>query len=187
MAERVTAGIGMPDGGPISADLQAAMVNAHTQGLETLVDPYRKRIEIQTKVLLGVPFLEIIREVLRNGHDLVIKIPETWDWLDRLFGSDDMHLLRKCPCPVWLIKPQAPKSYRRILAAVDVDDAYPPAELESRRALNRQILEMASSLALSDFAELHIVHAWDAIGESAMRRRIHEKRRKRRSTPMSNK
>ena len=169
MVERVTAGIGMPDGGPISADLQAAMVSAHTQDLETLVDPYRKRIEIQTRVLLGVPFLEIIREVLRNGHDLVIKIPETWDWLDRFFGSDDMHLLRKCPCPVWLIKPQAPKAYRRILAAVDVDDAYPPAELESRRALNRQILEMASSLALSDFAELHIVHAWDAIGESAMR------------------
>ena len=36
-------------------------------------------------------------------------------------------------------------------------------------ALNRQILEMAISLALSEFAELHIVHAWEAIGESAMR------------------
>ena len=87
----------MPEGGPISADLQAAMVSAHAQELEALIDPYRTRIEIQTKVLIGVPFLEIIREVLRNGHDLVIKIPETRDWLDRLFGSDDMHLLRKCP------------------------------------------------------------------------------------------
>jgi universal stress protein E len=28
---------------------------------------------------------------------------------------------------------------------------------------------MASSLALSDFAELHIVHAWHAVAESAMR------------------
>ncbi len=169
VAERITAGIGMPDGGPISAALQAATVSTHSQGLETLVDPYRKRIEIQTMALTGVPFLEIIREVLRNGHDLVIKMPETRDWLDRLFDSDDMHLLRKCPCPVWIIKPGAPKSYRRILAAVDVHDAYPPEELESRHGLNRQILEMASSLALSDFAELHIVHAWHAIGESAMR------------------
>jgi nucleotide-binding universal stress UspA family protein len=166
---RIPAGIGMPEGGPLSADLQAAMVSAHAQGLEALVDPYRKRIGIQTKVLIGTPFLEIIREVLRNGHDLLIKIPETRDWLDRLFGSDDMHLLRKCPCPVWLIRPQAPKSYRRILAAVDVDDAYPSAELESRRALNLQILEMAGSLALSDSATLHIVHVWEAIGESAMR------------------
>ena len=169
VAERITAGIGMPNGGPISSALQAATVSEHSQGLETLVDPYRKRIEIQTMALTGVPFLEIIREVLRNGHDLVIKMPETRDWLDRLFDSDDMHLLRKCPCPVWIIKPGAPKTYRRILAAVDVHDAYPPAEQETRFALNHQILEMANSLALSDFAELHIVHAWHAIGESAMR------------------
>jgi hypothetical protein len=137
--------------------------------LDALVEPYRQRIEIQTKVLIGVPFLEIVREVLRSGHDLVIKTPETQDWLDRFFGSDDMHLLRKCPCPIWLIKPEAPKAYRRILAAVDVDDRYLPAELKTRQLLNRQILEMAGSLALSEFAELHVAHAWDAIGESVMR------------------
>ena len=169
VVERVTAGIGMPEGGPISAELQAAMVSVHAQGLETLIDPYRTRIKIQTRVLIGVSFLVIIREVLRNRHDLVIRIPETLDWLNRLFGSDDMHLMRKCPCPVWLIRPQEPKSYKRILAAVDVDDGYPSAEMESRRALNRQILEMASSQALSEFAELHIVSVWHAIGESAMR------------------
>jgi nucleotide-binding universal stress UspA family protein len=145
VAERITAGIGMPNGGPISSALQAATVSEHSQGLETLVDPYRKRIEIQTMALTGVPFLEIIREVLRNGHDLVIKMPETRDWLDRLFDSDDMHLLRKCPCPVWIIKPGAPKTYRRILAAVDVHDAYPPAELESRRGLNYPTLLSCTS------------------------------------------
>ncbi len=166
---RITAGIGMPDGGPISDDLQAAMVRAHEKQLESLVEPYRKRIDIKTRVLKGVHFLEIVREVLRNGHDLVIKIPETWAWLGRFFGSDDMHLLRKCPCPVWLIKPQTPKSYRCILAAVDVGGAHPQEELESRDALNRKILEMASSLALSNCASLHIVHAWEAIGESVMR------------------
>ena len=45
-------------------------------------------------------FLEIIREVLRNGHDLVIKAAESGGLLDRVFGSNDMHLLRKCMCPV---------------------------------------------------------------------------------------
>jgi len=174
VTERVVTGIGKPEGGPTSADLQAAMVGVQAQVLEILVNPYRKRIKIKTKVLVGTPFLEIIREVLRNGRDLVIKIPETQDWLDRLFGSDDMHLLRKCPCPVWLIKPQAPKAYRCILAAVDVGDDYPPAELESRRMLNRRILEIASSLALADFAELHVVHAWYAVGESTMRMRTPE-------------
>jgi nucleotide-binding universal stress UspA family protein len=80
-----------------------------------------------------------------------------------------MHLLRKCPCPLWLVKPQAPSPCRRILATVDVDAAYPEAELDTRHALNLQVLELASSLAISDFAELHIAHAWHAVGESAMR------------------
>ena len=53
---------------------------------------------------------------------------------------------------------------------MDVDDDYPLEELNARHHLNRQILEMASSLALSEFAELHVVHAWEAIGESSMRR-----------------
>ena len=173
VVEHVTAGIGMPEGGPISVDLQAALVSAHEQGLETLVDPYRKRTEIEARVLAGVPFLEIIREVLRSDHDLVIKVPETRDFLDRLFGSEDMHLLRKCPCPVWLIKPAKQKAYRRILAAVDVGDSYPPEELASRRALRWQILELASSLALSDFAELHVAHAWEPVAESALRGVLH--------------
>jgi nucleotide-binding universal stress UspA family protein len=172
VAPYVELSFGMPEGGPISMDLQAEVTASHAQQLETLVQPYRERISLETKVLVGTPFLEIVREVLRNGRDLVIRIPEHQDWLDRMLGSDDMHLLRKCPCPVWLIKPQALKAYRRILAAVDVDDAYPPAELEARRELNHLILEMASSLAVADFAELHIVHAWEAVAENVMRHGI---------------
>ena len=166
---RITAGIGMPEGGPISADLQTVAVDRGQQEIESLVEPYHKRLKIETKVLVGITFLEIIREVLRNGRDLVIKVAEDYDWLDRWFGSDDMHLLRKCPWPVWLLKPAAPKTYRRILAAVDVGDYYPPQEMRARHALNRQILEMASSLAMSEFAELHIGSVWETIGDSAMR------------------
>ncbi|MBL1432682.1 MAG: universal stress protein, UspA [Gammaproteobacteria bacterium] len=161
----LTAGVGMLKSGPISVDLQAEMVNSHKQRLEAIVVPYAKRTKIETKVLVGTPFLQIIREVLCNRRDLVIKVPEHQDWLDRLFGSDDMHVLRKCPCPVWLIKPHATISYKRILAAVDVDDCYPPQELNTRHRLNVQILEMAVSLALSESAELHVVHAWEPITE----------------------
>ncbi|HSH29792.1 MAG TPA: universal stress protein, partial [Thiohalobacter sp.] len=169
VVDRETVGIGMPDGGPFSAELQAAMAADRAQALKTLIDPYRERMPITVKVHNGIRFLEVIRQVLRGQHDLVIKVPETLTWLDRLFGSDDMNLLRECPCPVWLVKPQVEKSYRRVLAAVDVDEAYPPAEQNSRHALNQRILEMAAALALSDFAELHVVYAWQAVGESAMR------------------
>ena len=150
-------------------NLQAKIVEAHQNGLRELVTSLSSNIEINTEVLAGIPFLEIIRSVLRNDHDLVIKMSEGDGLMDRVFGSDDMHLLRKCPCPVWLVKPGLPESYGRIMAAVDVNDDYPSEELDTRRLLNQQILEMASALALSDFAELHIVHAWHAALESTMR------------------
>jgi nucleotide-binding universal stress UspA family protein len=169
VARPVSVGMGMPDGGPISADLQAAMVSDCAQKLESAIAPYLSRVEIKTKVLVGVQFTEIIREVLRNQHDLLVKPCESLEWLDQIFGSEDMHLLRKCPCPVWLIKPSVPRTYRCILAAVDVNDSYPELELKSRCLLNEHIVELATSMALADFSELHIVHAWEAIGESELR------------------
>ena len=145
------------------------LVAEHQQKLQALVSAPGKNIEIQTKILIGTPFLEIIRQIIRNKHDLVIKTAESGRLLDRVFGSDDMHLLRKCPCPVWLIKSKSPQNYQRILAAVDIADDYQPEELNTRHLLNLQVLEMASSLVSFKFAKLHIVNAWEAIGESILR------------------
>jgi nucleotide-binding universal stress UspA family protein len=167
--EPMTSAIARPEGGPDFVDLQAATVKAHEQELHSQIESYRQRVEIGTKVLAGTPFLEIIREVLRNGRDLVIKTTETAEWLIRILSSDDMHLLRKCPCPVWLIKTEARIPFQRILAAVDASESYPTDELQTRQALNQQILEMASSLALSESAELHVVYAWQAFGENYLR------------------
>ncbi len=162
---RISAGIGLPDGGPISQDLQVAMVQEQEKRMESMTEPYRQRLNVREKVLLGTPFLEVIREILRNGHDVVVKCPESPGWLDRFFSGDDMHLLRKCPCPVWFVKPHAPKTFRHILATVDVDDSYPPKELEIRQRLNVQIMETATSLAISESAILHVVHAWESVNE----------------------
>ncbi len=167
--ERVPAGIKISDGGTDPGDAQARLTDTEAQRLDTLIEPYRARVRMNTKVLVGTSFLEIIREVIRSEHDLVIKCPESPSWLDRLFSGDDMHLLRKCPCPVWLVKPETQEPYQRILAAVDVEDDYPPTELQTRRALNGLVMELAGSLAVSEFAELHVVHAWEAFGEDALR------------------
>ena len=169
ISQEIKKNVWLPESGPSSNELKVAVCDAQMNGLQALIAPFKNRIEVSASVLSGIPFIEIIREVLQRGYDLVIKTPDSYSWKHHFFGSDDLHLLRKCPCPVWLIKPEARKSYRRILAAVDVDDGYSEEELNSRQKLNRQVFEMASSLALSDFAELHIGYAWDAIGESAMR------------------
>ena len=169
VVQKFVSGIDMPEGGPISNELQIAIQRDHEERLKPLIDPYRKQIDLDFKVLIGEPFLEIIREVIRSSHDLVIKVPDAQDWLDRFLGSEDMHLLRKCPCPVWLIKTERTRTERRVLAAIDVGDDYVDEEQESLNKLNHQILEMAGSMAISDFAELHVAHVWNAVGESTMR------------------
>ena len=122
-------------------------------------------VPLETKMLVGRPFLEIIRQVLEGNHDLIIKCAEDTGRLGHMaFGSTDMHLLRKCPCPVWIIKPTEHRKHRRILAAVDMDP-----EEAVKDVLNRQILEMSTSLALTECSEVHIAHAWDMAGENIFR------------------
>ena len=169
VAEKISLGMGMPEGGPVSEQLQSAVLRGSEELLKSATRPYRDCVDIDSGVLVGTPFLEVIREVLRSRHDLVVKTAEDPEWLDRLFGSDDMHLLRKCPCPVWLLKPGVARRFRNILAAVDVDDAHSPEELELRLTLNDQVLQLAASLAVAEFARLHIGHAWDAIGVDSLR------------------
>ncbi|MBL0141982.1 MAG: universal stress protein [Betaproteobacteria bacterium] len=162
----VTAGMGMPRGAPIGHELQAATVNEHRKRLEALVEPYTKRLGIRLDVLVGRTFLEVIRFILRNDHDLLIKPAQNPGFIERLFGSDDMQLLRNCPCPVWLTGAEETSKCQRILAAVDFDPDKPDA---IEQDLNRQILGLSGSLAFSDFAALHVVHVWDAPAEAMLR------------------
>jgi len=125
-----------------------------------------KSLRIQTRVLFGTPFIEIIREVLRGNHDLVVTEAEGKVGLrDRLFGTTNMHLMRKCPCPVWVIKPGRRKRYSNILAAVDVSSSQ-----REQGQLNIKILELSSSLAKSERGKLNILHCWKGPLERTSRR-----------------
>lgn len=122
-------------------------------------------VSIDTKVLVGKPFIEIIRQVLRDEHDLIIKCADAVSGLrEIMFSSTDKHLMRKCPCPVWIMRPTKHQNYLRILAAVDQDSEEPVKD-----ELNRQILEMSTSMALAEYSEAHVVHAWEVFGEELLR------------------
>lgn len=138
------------------------------QFLKSLTDPYKKRLEIKTILETGTFFIEVIREVLRNGHDLVIKPAENPDFLKRLFGSTDIHLLRKCPCPVWIMKLPEKTNYSCIMAAVGF---HPLEDSDVEDALNQEILDLASAMALSDSASLNVVHAWEPFAAQYIRSR----------------
>ncbi len=126
--------------------------------LERLIVSVRQEgVDVRTEVLVGTAFLEITRAVLREHHDLVIMTAEEPSGLRRfLFGSTSMHLMRKCPCPVWVTKPGQGARYARVLAAVETFSSGEPQD-----ALNTLIMDLATSLARTEDGELHVVHAWE--------------------------
>ncbi len=114
-------------------------------------------VEISVELVSGRrPPIRVIEEMLRNGHDLLIKEAETHD-RGRGFKAFDMTLLRKCPCPVWLSRPIS-RSRDEIKVAVAID---PDDKEQEPEALSLRMLELSGSLAGSCSGELQIVSCWD--------------------------
>ncbi len=108
------------------------------------------------------PF-ETIYQVLKHDFDLVIKIKENYG-VQMPLASVDMRLLRKCPCPVWIINGGKRKNFSRILAAIDPN----PTEVE-RVKLQYEILKLASSLARRENAQLDVLYAWKFFAEGTLK------------------
>ncbi|MBN2317839.1 MAG: universal stress protein [Acidobacteria bacterium] len=147
-------------------DLSGLLVQDRKAGIDALLKETDFSLS-RLDVVFGVPFIKIIQHVHRYDFDLVIMAAEGKGELkQRLFGTTTMHLMRKCPCPLWVLKPSADVAYRRILAAVD------PVEPDNvKENLNQKIMELATSMAEIEKADLHVAHVWDLVGESLLLRR----------------
>jgi len=103
----------------------------------------------------GKPFMEITLQVLEGEHDLVIKTAQgPGNQTGGLFGTTAQHLFRKCPCPVWVVRPEDDGAPRRVLASIDPEGIGSEGE-----ALSRSVLEMAASLARGNGASLDVLSA----------------------------
>lgn len=132
--------------------------------LDGLIAPFREGgAVINRHVVTGIAFVEVIRAVIGEGYDLVIKSARPPDsFAQRTLGSTDLHLLRKCPCPVWIERVETEGPYRTVLAVVDTREA---ADAESARL----VLELARSLAEGEGANLAVVETWTFEGEELLR------------------
>ena len=147
-----------------TVDVQAELLRHREEWLRNLVDNTRGGPDTEVHVRVGEPFVEVIRHVLAHNNDLVIvgcRQAEKWEAPE--FDSGVMHLLRKCPVPVWVMRPSRAEKLR-ILALVDPDE-----EDRVRDSLNGLVLELATSLVQREGGELHIGHAWGLTGESTLR------------------
>ena len=135
--------------------------------LNDAVEPLRRQnIPVETRILTGPSFEDIVvRELeLEHDHDLVMKVARGRHEQEAgLFGTTALHLMRRCPCPVWIVDPERKASGGSILAAVD------PVIENGEDPLNIMIMELATSVAQMQQRKLHVVHAWTVSEEQALR------------------
>jgi universal stress protein E len=119
--------------------------------LRGLVQQAREKgIEAEDKLALGKGWSELVRQVLRERYDLVLigtRDRKGLEWM--LFGSTAVKVLRRCPCPVWVVKPGSQPSLLKVLVASGLD----PAAEEG--------LRLAAELAQVVPATIHLLHVVD--------------------------
>jgi nucleotide-binding universal stress UspA family protein len=115
-------------------------------------------VEAETDLIVGRPFIEIIRRVQRRGHDLVMTDGGRGRSAKGVIDSVTMQLMRKCPCAIWVVRPLARGRYARILAAVD-----PQVSDPEKVPLSRRVMKLAISMAEMEGSELHVVHVWETL------------------------
>ncbi len=131
--------------------LQQKINRRHTQ-LESVAECIQSHgIEVEIIALSGTPSTEIIKQVLRNRHDLLMLSERDNPTIkNKLIGTTARQLLRKCPCPVLAVHPDHPGEYDKIMATIDVAKQ---KDIDNNK-LNEAIVSIAQSIAETDKGEL---------------------------------
>jgi len=125
--------------------------------LESIIHELNPDIEINCQVVWhNRPFEAIIEQVINKGYDLVIKGTHQHDkFKSVVFTPTDWHVLRKCPCPVLLVKEHEWPDNGNIIAAVNVG-----SDEAEHHSLNVKITEEAKQLAQLIQANVHLVNSF---------------------------
>jgi len=143
-------------------DRLAASITGTEEALKMGPEEVRTRVEVGCGDTQAV---NIVRRVIRDAYDLVIKQPEPSDSRRPGFRAMDMELLRLCPCPVWLCRPiQRPRTDIRVAVAID-----PTGEEPSGQDLALQLLRLSRMLADTGNGELNVVSCWEYEFEDLLR------------------
>jgi universal stress protein E len=135
------------------------VMDAMLARLARLAEPLAgEGLAVTTDAAWDTPLDEgIVRKVLASQPRLVLKDTRYHNALRRsVFSNTDWNLIRSCPAPLWLVKPQTPAEPLRILAAVD-----PMHEHDKPATLDHTLLREAERLAERCDGELHLFHSYD--------------------------
>lgn len=139
--------------------MRKGVVSQRTEWIREQAKAYLEAgVNIEVKVIWhNRPFEAIIQEVLDGGYDLLLKMAHQHDRLQAVvFTPTDWHLLRKCPCPVWMVKDQPWPEGGKAVVAVNLASEEPHHDPLNTR-LVKETLELAE---LVNHTEVHLVGAY---------------------------
>ena len=135
------------------------VIDNHARHLEELAEPLREDgIVVTTTAIWDHPLYEgIVRRAVHSSADVVIKDTHHHSALSRaLLTNTDWNLIRTCPAPLWLVKPNEFASKPVFVAAID-----PMNQHDKPAALDDEILHISKTLAEQLGGELHAFHSYD--------------------------
>ncbi len=138
--------------------MRTSVINDRLQWLNNIVNAMpHLGVNIDCKVVWhNRPFEQIIDQVLTHNYDIVIKGTHQHDKLKSvIFTPTDWHILRKCPCPVLLVKDHSWPKDGNILASINVG-----SEDQEHQSLNNKITEEGLNLASLIDANVHLVNSF---------------------------
>lgn len=132
----------------LEAQDEHTVVDDARESLSTLVGEAEKLgVTASYKLAMGHGWIEVIGQVLKFNHDLVVVGTRNGPAVSRiLFGSTGMKLLRKCPCPVWITKPSESECIDSVLVAHDLSP------------VGALALQLGASISELQHSALHVLH-----------------------------
>jgi universal stress protein E len=135
------------------------VIQSHEQYLETIAEPIRaKGVVVTTSAIWDHPLYEgIVRHAAESGSDIVVKDTHHHSAVTRaLLTNTDWNLIRTCPMPLWLVKPQGLAEVPVFVAAID-----PMHQHDKPAALDDEILHVGKAITRQVQGELHAFHSYD--------------------------
>jgi universal stress protein E len=168
-----------PDVGPLHSgwylsneakEIGEHIAAAQNAMIEELADNIRAtNIEVTTGILADRPIAEaIVNQVNERRPAILVKGTHYHSSAERaIFVDTDWQLVRSCPCPLYLVKPNEVRDNPVIVAAVD-----PTHSHDKPASLDQAIVNRAQDIAAKTNGDVHLLHTYHrltGVGSEATR------------------
>ncbi|MBU2892970.1 universal stress protein UspE [Colwellia sp. D2M02] len=137
--------------------MRQMVIDEKQKWLDEIIAEIAPNTQVTSKVVWhNRPYEAIINQVIEHNFDLVIKGTHQHDkFKSVVFTPTDWHILRKCPCPVLLVKDHEWPKNGNILAALNIG-----SDESEHSSLNSKITKQAKQLTGVVDGNLHLVNSY---------------------------